>query len=151
VETADTREFDRLEALKRTVAPPVQQPQGPSPVVSEYVAKNEWAKNPALWHEAATAVEIALRSGKQFRDDADQVAFAEGVMRQKYPHLFQAAPQVPKTSRVDGGGLAGGIGGQTGFDKLPSDAKSAFKRMVAQGLFTDDAKGRAQYLEDYNA
>jgi hypothetical protein len=151
VEMADTREFDRLEALKRNVAPPTPAEPEQDPVVKEYVTKNEWAQDVALRAEGAQAIDAAQRSGMRFNGYGEQLAYAESVMKRKYPHLFQApALNVPKTARVDGGGLAGGIGGQSGFDKLPSDAKTAFKRMVAQNLFTDDAKGRAQYLEDYN-
>jgi hypothetical protein len=154
VETADVQRFEQLEREKLTLAPPVtvEAPTPPTtdPVVQEYIDKNEWTKDPALRFEGAQAIEVALRQGRQFRDYGEQLQYAEGVMRRKYPHMFQAPTPPARATRVDGGGL--GIGGsKTGFDALPSEAKSAFKRFVAQGVFEDSPAGRKQYVEDYNA
>jgi hypothetical protein len=156
VETADVQRFEQLEREKLTLAPPARMdapsPPPADPVVQDYIEKNEWAKDPALRFEGAQAIEVALRQGRQFRDYGEQLQYAETVMRRKYPHMFQAAPPAAasRTTRVDGGGL--GIGGaKSGFDALPTEAKSAFKRFVAQGVFEDSPAGRKQYVEDYNA
>jgi hypothetical protein len=63
-----------------------------------------------------------------------------------------APPAAARASRVDGGGLGGAapLGGGS-FDKLPSEARAAFKKFVAQGIFADTAADRARYVEDYNA
>lgn len=154
VETADVQEYERIEAQKRALPPPPVAPQANVPqinqaAVEDYIARNDWAKDPALRMEGAQAIDVAMKSGMRFRDESEQLQYAEGVMRRKYPHMFQAAQ--PPRQRVDAGGLAGGAIGAGKFDKLPNEAKAAFRKMVAQGLFTDDAKGRAQYLEDYDA
>jgi hypothetical protein len=153
VEVADVAEYQRLEKQKSDIhaqaAQVVARPQVNQAVVEDYVSKNDWAKDPALRMEGAAAIDAALRAGRQFRDERDQLQYAESVMRMKYPHVFQ--PPAPPRQRVDGGGLAGGAASASSdFDKLPSDARQAFKRMVNQGLFTDDAKGRSQYAKDYN-
>jgi hypothetical protein len=74
-------------------------------------------------------------------------------MKRRYPHLFTAAAPAPsRASRVDGGGLGGAALGNSGaFEKLPAEARSAFKKFVAQGIFADTAADRARYVEDYNA
>ncbi len=154
VETADVQEFDRVQAEKRAMTPPpVVQPPAPpqinQAVVQDYIARNDWAKDPALRTEGALAIDAAMKSGTIFRDEAEQLEYAEGVMRRKYPHMFQSAQ--PPRQRVDAGGLAGGSVGRSDFDKLPPEAKVAFQRAVARGDFTNDAKGKAQYLEYYNA
>jgi hypothetical protein len=160
VETADVAAFDALEKQKRTMQAPQfepgpEQPQGPSPVVAEYAEKNDWVKDPALRMEGAQAIDIAMKSGMQFRDDAEQLAYAESVMKRKYPHMFQApapAPVAPSgPAKVDGGGLAGGSPLRSGaFTKLPPEAHAAFKKDVERGLFTNDEKGRNEYARLYN-
>ena len=153
VETADVQEYERIEAQKRALQPPAPvQPNVPQinqAAVQDYIARNDWAKDPTLRTEGALAIDAAMKTGVRFRDETEQLQYAESVMRRKYPHMFQAAQ--PPRQRVDAGGLAGGAVGAGKFDKLPNEAKAAFRKMVAQGLFTDDAKGRAQYLEDYDA
>ena len=157
VEVADVQAFERLEKQKQQLTPPpVAEPAQPTvpPVVKDYIDRNDWAKDPVFRMEGAQAIDIALRSGRQFRDEAEQLEYAESVMKRRYPHMFtQASPAVPpRASRVDGGGIAGGaapIGGA--FDKLPAEARQAFKKFVAQGIFADTPEGRKQYMEDYNA
>ncbi len=160
LETADTAEYDRLQSIRAKMAPPEmpqqQAPAAPDVSVKEYVEKNEWAKNPLLWNEAAQAVDWALKTGRTFATAQDQITFAEGVMKQKYPHMFQAhqhaaAPRpAPRPAPVESGGLAGGNGGGDGFAKLPADARTAFANMVKRGDFQDNAEGRKQFVEFYN-
>jgi hypothetical protein len=159
IETADVAAFDQLEKQKRMMQPPPeyqveQQPQV-SPIVSEYMEKNEWVKDPALRMEGAVAIDVAMKSGMQFPNEAAQLEYAESVMKRKYPHMFQAAtPVTHKPSgpaKVDGGGLAGGSPVRaSAFAKLPPEAHAAFKKDVDRGLFTNDEKGRNEYARLYN-
>lgn len=161
IETADVAAFDALEKQKRGMSAPqdysepVQQ-AGPSPVVVEYAAKNDWVNDPALRTEGAIAIDSAMKSGRVFRDDAEQIEYAESVMRRKYPHMFQSPAPVqqqsqPAAAKVDGGGLAsGGPFKTSAFSKLPSDAVSAFNKGVSDGLFTNDEKGKAEFARLYN-
>lgn len=157
VSMADTAAYDAIERQKAAMRPPepveTPKPAGPSPDVAAYVSSNEWAQDPALLAEGAQAIEYARMSGRVFASDMDQVKYAESVMRRKYPHLF-AAPATqtaaPTASRVDGGGLGGASRGSA-FTSLPPEAKGAFKKFVAQGIFADTEADRKRYADDYNA
>lgn len=154
VEEADTDAYTALEQRERMMAqqyaqmmqqPP--QPQGPPPEVASYVQANEWAKDPALWEEAAQAIDYNPEIQK--KPASEQLAYAESVMRRKYPHLFEQPKQRPQRQMVDSGGLAGGQR-KSEFDKLPAEAKQQFKRFVEKGLFTDDTAGKKEYVDAYN-
>jgi len=155
VETKDVQAFDALAERRAQLErqAPVAAPPGPVPAVAEYRQKHEWAQDPALWMEAAQAVDLAARAGHVLRNPEEQLAYAESVMKRKYPHLFQPATPAPAPARpspVDPGGIAGGSRGPS-LAALPAEARAAFSKFVKDGLFTDDAKGRAAYLEMYNA
>jgi len=162
VETADVAAFDTLERQKRAMQPPpdYQAPQEEpkvSPVVAEYMQKNDWVKDPTLRMEGAMAIDVAMKSGTQFPNEAAQLEYAESVMKRKYPHMFQPppAPVTHKPSgpaKVDGGGLAGGSSPMrsSGFAKLPPEAHAAFRKDVERGLFTNDDRGRNEYARLYN-
>ena len=154
VEEADTDAYTALEQRERMMAqqllqmqqqPP--QPQGPPPEVVKYIETNDWAKDPALWEEAAQAIDYNPEVQK--KSAAEQLAYAESVMRRKYPHMFEQSKTRPQRQMVDGGGLAGGQR-KSEFDKLPAEAKQQFKRFVKEGLFTDDAAGKKEYVDAYN-
>jgi hypothetical protein len=160
VETADVAQYERLQRQKDSLRPPQfdAAPVAPqaSPVVAEYEAKNEWVKDPVLRMEGAQAIDLAMRSGTRFADEAAQLQYAEGVMRRKYPHMFQPA-QAAQTAptgpaRVDSGGLAAGgaFGKASAFAKLPPEAQAQFRKDAERGLFSNDEKGRARYAELYN-
>lgn len=155
VETADVARYGALERQEAQLrAPePVEAPRGPDPtVIAEYEARNEWVRDPALRREGEIAIDAAHRMGMALPDTASQLAYAESVMKRKYPHMFaakDAAPRAAPVNRVDGGGLGIGAGRVDTFAKLPSEAQAQFKRFVAQGLFTNDEAGRKQYADDY--
>jgi hypothetical protein len=155
---ADTDAYDRLEQEKARLAPPRQEQQDPEPpqadpYVSQYRSSEggKWLDNPIL-----------LETGKKLidanpailqRPAQEQVAYAEAELRRMYPTYFPSgngAQKPQRAQRVDGGGLAAQLGGGTGFEKLPPDAKTQFKRFVKEGLFTDDERGRKAYTNDYN-
>lgn len=159
VRTSDEAAFDRLEkdraALVRQAVETTQAPQASSPPVEveNYRKANEWTQNPLIWDEAVKSVDMALRAGRQFANEKDQIAFAESVIRQKYPHMFKAeAPaQTARPARqvVDGGGMAA-TRSSGGFNSLPADAKAQFARFAKDGLFQDNEAGRKAYYEEYN-
>lgn len=156
-EAGDVASYDKLAAAQATivrepVAPVVAPP--PSAHVDEYRRANAWTENPLIWREAVDAVDFALKSGKHFQSEADQIKYAETVILQKYPHLAPKAPD-PVSARpsrpaaVEAGGLAS-ASRNSGFSSLPSEARAAFARFAREGIFTDDEKGRAAYMEAYN-
>jgi hypothetical protein len=154
VEAKDVQTFDRLEQHKAQLRQqPVAPPPEPVPEVVEYRRQREWTQDPALWAEAAQAVQYALEAGTRFQSPADQLTYAEGHMKRKYPHLFQPAQaSAPaRQSPVDPGGLSGGRSQSGGFGSLPADARAAFGKFVKDGLFADDDKGRKAYVEFYHA
>ena len=155
---ADTATYDQLEREKRQMAQQAQpQQQAPQvdPYVQQYMGKPEgaWLANPILQQHGAALIEAnpAIKA----QPAAQQVAYAEGELRKLFPGAFAApepAQQQPAQrapARVEGGGLAGGIGRAGAFDKLPADARAQFKREVEDGVFTDDAKGREAYAREY--
>ena len=151
---ADTQRFDALEKQKSQLRPPAPVWQEPAPtpaqdpVISDYIAKNDWAQDDALREEGARAIDAAQRSGRQFNGYGEQLAYAESVMKRKYPHMFQAAePTRPTQSRVDGGGLGGSSRRAKGGDDLPADVRAIGKEFVAEGVF----KSLDDYAKSYFA
>jgi len=151
VEVADAEAFDRIERQKRQLTVP--QPAVAAPTeVAEYQRQNEWTQNPLLWQEAIQAVNLGLQAGA-VSDVASQIAYADRLMRQKYPHLFQK-PEAPKPvtrpAAVDPGGLAARPA-SNGFNALPQEARAAFARFAREGLYPDTEQGRRDFMEIYNA
>ena len=156
---ADPDRYDALERQKANLqAPvaPVQQEQPVSQKVADYRQANEWAQNPLIWGEMVAVVQHGLDNGHRFTSDADQIAYAERHIFQKYPHLAPKKDEPPRPVRpspVETGGLAGGRT-KDGFSSLPADAKAAFDRFwksgdIYAGMTIEQA--RASYVEDYNA
>tara|TARA_R110002126_G_scaffold73946_3_gene184551 strand:- start:3821 stop:4678 length:858 start_codon:yes stop_codon:yes gene_type:complete len=154
---ADTDAYDRLEQEKSRLAPPrqEQQPEQPQadPYVSEYRASEggKWLDDAYLLNQGKQIIDANPDIMK--RPAQEQVAYAESKLRMLYPQMFASgkpAPKPQRAQRVDGGGLAAQLGGGTGFEKLPPDAKTQFKRFVKEGLFSDDEQGRKAYTNDYN-
>lgn len=158
VAAGDVNSFDQLAAAREQIErrPPVPV-SSPAPVVEEYRRANAWTENPLIWGEAVAAVDHALKTGHQFASEADQIKFAEAAIYQKYPHLApkpaaptdNPAPRPARPAPVESGGLAPTQRGNGGFNALPPEARAAFARFAAEGVFTNDDKGRAAYLEAY--
>lgn len=154
VELGDTEAYDKLEkqasdivSLAREPAAPPPQAE-PSPVVAEYVQKNEWAKNPLIWDTAIKLVDS--NPAMQMATPEQQLAYAEGEVRKMYPAYFEKPiDMIPAPARVTAGGL--GAPAKSGFAKLPQEAQAAFSRFVAEGLFEDNEKGRKEFLDDYES
>lgn len=158
VDTADRERYDALEKQKTTLARPPELPAvppEPSPVareVDEYGKENTWVNNPILRDAGARLIDA---NGWANRPPREQLQLAEAEVRKLYPGAFPAAtptPAVARTTiqRVDGGGLGGGAKGGA-FTALPGEAKTAFKRFVEQGIFTDTEADRKRYADDYNS
>lgn len=145
VELGDVDKFRALEKERDGLTQP-QQPQAqPLP--------------PGMTDQDAQLVSAWLTLNPDFAQspDADRLFFQELAhmpvrdrMREIETRLRQPAPaqQRPAASRVDGGGVRM-VQKKAGFDTLPSEAKAAFQKFAAQGLFTDDAAGRAAYYKEY--
>jgi hypothetical protein len=157
VETGDTDTYKQLDAQQRQLGQTMQeprQPEGPpqpsaqdKAIVDKFRAENAWAQDPVIWD---VAVRGTVKPGNETKSVAELLVEAEQAARSYFPHKFETPKPPQRGARVDGGGLAGGSK-KGAFASLPADAKSAYKRFVSQGLFTDDDKGREQYAAEYNA
>jgi hypothetical protein len=146
VQSADEDAYKALDEREKALSAPEPQVD---PFVQDYASKNEWTQNPLLVKQAYEMIE--LNPDMRRRSAQDQFEYAEKNLRRMYPGMF-SEPEKPKPaqSRVDGGGMVAGARTDP-FTALPEDAKRQFRKFVDEGLFKDDAKGRKQYAEDYNA
>lgn len=151
VQSQDVTKFEALERREQQVRDQqaVQPQAAPAldPAVAEYREKNEWARDPVMWTEMAQSVEIALRSGMSM-SPADQLAYAEGVMRRKYPHMFQTQAPAPATQRVDSGGLGGGFRRGKSAADLPADVRAVAQDFVKEGVFKSMDEYAAAYFSE---
>jgi hypothetical protein len=155
VETADRGRFEALEKQKSSLEPPPEFKPAPvapepPPELAEYVQKNEWVKNPILREAGRQLIDAA---GMATRPALEQLQYAEQEVRKLYPAAFAPVgqpvqPARPSVQRVDGGGL-GGSARASAFAALPPEAKSAFLRGVAQGIFQDNEADKKRYADDY--
>jgi len=146
VEEGDTEAYKAAEEQRERLQQPSQQ-TGPDPVVADYRASNEWAQDPALWGEAAMAVNYMPNLGSV--TPAEQLEFAEATMKRRYPHLFAAQEPAPKPAapaRVDSGGLGFGQP-KKGFHNLPADAQKVAREMVEDGIFKSVEDYAKAYME----
>ncbi|WP_290688539.1 hypothetical protein [Haematobacter sp. UBA3484] len=139
VENGDVAAYEAAERQRQQIHPPRQEQRGPASEIVEYRQKNEWAQDPALWDEAARAVNFMPNLDRA--TPAEQMAYAEATMKRRYPHMFQQEqPQQRAPSRVDGGGLGGGVRRDTkGWDSLPVEAKAMGREFIAEGTFKTEA------------
>lgn len=155
VEIGDTDAYDKIEAerahLLKTAPqePPAapEQPPGPDPEVAAYRQNNAWAQNPIIWREAAEAVNY-MPGLSTATPVAEQLKYAEQVIKQKYPHLFNTDDRPAPKQRVEAGGLASSAR-KSAFDKIPAEAKSQFKNFVEMGIYKDTKEDRETYANEY--
>ena len=146
VETADVEAFREAEAEQQRLlraAPAPQRPQ-PDPMLNEFA----WTKDQELVNVGAQMIEYAPHI--KALPPRKQVEWVEKQLRDIYPDRFTPAPQPQTqqhtTSKVDGGGLAGGGARAKGVDDLPPDAKAAGREFVQRGVF----KSMADYAKAYH-
>lgn len=152
----DLERYDQLSATEARLERPKAEAPAPAapvdPLGDDVKAKHAWINDPYLRKRGAELVDEAFGRGElpPTASPQEQVAFVEGRLRTYYPHLFQTEQKAPaKASPVDGGGIASAR--RSGFSALPQDAKDAFKRLVAQGVFKDTDEDRKFYHDEYNA
>lgn len=127
---------------------PTQGPRAPAPddlaFMEKYRAENEWTKHPGLMAEGAQYINMAAEGGRSFSNWQEQVEYAEGLLKQKYPHVFQVP--APAVSRVESGGMAPARRpAGRGADDLPPEAKRVGQEYVSEGIY----KNLAEYAKDY--
>ena len=153
VSEADTDRFDDLEKRKRELSKSDVAPQdGPHEYVAEYAKTNKWVNDPALRSIGAQLIDGAGMRGAPVEA---QIRFAEQEIKRLYPHMFEAPKtETPKPKpapqRVDAGGLGGGTKASP-FSKLPPEARTAFNRFVAEGIFENTEADKKRYADDYDA
>lgn len=147
VELGDVDKFRALEKERDGLAQPAPQPQGQQ-------------LPPGMTGEDVQVVNAWLTLNPEFAQspDADRLFFSELAhmpvrdrIREIETRLRDPKPaqqQRPAAARVDGGGVRM-VQKKSGFDTLPAEAKAAFQKFAAQGLFSDDAAGRAAYFKEY--
>lgn len=162
VEEADTETWDALERQKADLQKNAPQPEAPQqqadPYLTEYrqTEQGAWTNNPVLMKTGVDLINAnPVVNGVPImaQDAKAQVAYAEQELRKMYPAYFPSAAKPKPRQNVDAGGLASGApsAGRSAFEKLPSDAKQAFKRFVERGVYEDSKKDREDYANEYNA
>lgn len=151
-EALDRREKALIETAREIDAPLTDEvkkaPQTVDPYIQSYAATDQgaWLKNPVLTEAGAR---IVAAGGLNAATTEAQVRYAEAELRKLYPTYFTSEKATPVKQRVDAGGLGGGAARQTGFSKLPADAKSTFANFVKEGLFKDTDADRKAYADEY--
>lgn len=148
----DLERYDQLSAQERGLEKPKVEAEAPAapedPITPEIREKHKWVSDPFLASQGYQLVEAGLRSGELTKTStaAEQVAYAETRLKSYFPHMFPSEAK-PKPSPVEGGSIASTK--KSGFGSLPAEAKQAFSRMVAQGVFKDNDEDRKFYYDEY--
>lgn len=152
VEVGDIDAYKALE--KREEAVRSQAPDAKSDAVPDNhrAAIEQWSVNkpwfkadPIKTNAAAIIYGQAQQSG--LTDPSAILAYVDREMSKQFADL---APKV-QVETVEAGLTFGSGSVASPFEKLPKDAKEAFRRFVEKGVFKDTKEDRAQYAEDYNA
>lgn len=154
VETGDIdayKALDKQEDKLREAAPdaPKQSavPDNHRTAIESWSVDKPWFKSdPVKTQAAALLYGQAQQNG--LTDPAAILAFVDREMATQFVDL---RPKVAQVESVEAGLTFGGGSSSSPFEKLPKDAKDAFRRFVEKGVFKDTKEDRAQYAEDYNA
>lgn len=148
LEAVETADKDRYQALEKREAELMK--EAPKDEDPHAKAAGEWVKSQDWWNKdkikTAAAVVLhneALASG--ITDPAKALKFVEDGLAERFSPKPEPKPE--------GGTVIGGLtlgGSADPFDKLPREAKEAFRRFVQKGTFKDTKEDRAQYVEFYN-
>lgn len=156
VETGDVDAFKALEAREDAVRKQLQQPEAPKQdavprdhiaAIEQWSVGKQWFKADKVKTQAAVVLyDEAQRSGL-----TDPKAILDYVDREMATQFADLRPKAPAPETVEAGLTFGGGSQASAFEKLPKDAKDAFRRFVERGVFKDTKEDRATYAEDYNA
>lgn len=155
-EEGDLEAYDKWNAAEQRLErprPEAVEPVAPQdPITPDLREKHKWVTDPYLRHQGAQLVDQGFRSGELPKGASaqEQAEYAETRLKSYFPHIFNPPKKdPPKPSPVEAGGVAQAARG--GFASLPKEAKDAFKRLVAQGVFKDTDEDRKFYHDEYNA
>ncbi len=154
VETGDVDAYKALEKREEAVVKQMEPEQAAGGVPPDHRAAIEnwsvdkpWFKaDPIKTNAAAIIYGQAQQSG--LTDPKAILAYVDREMAKQFADL---APKQPQAALVEGGLSMGGGAQASAFEKLPKDAKDAFRRFVEKGVFRDTKEHRATYAEDYDA
>lgn len=151
VEEADTEAFDKLEERRGKIAPPDDEPEvDAAHDLTPFVKDHAWLNDPVLKNQGGLLVQQALDRGEvKPHDTAAQVAYAAEKLATYYPHMFGGQPKPKPAASPVAGDVIAPSRKKTGFDSLPSDAKSAFASQVKQGIFADNAEDKEFFYNEY--
>lgn len=154
VEVGDVDAYKALEAREEAVrkqmpAPEAQQsavPDNHRAAIEQWSVGKDWFKKDPVMTQAA-AVLYGQAQAEGLTDPGAILAKVDAEMAKRFTQLAKAAP----VETVEAGLTFGGGSASSPFEKLPKDAKDAFRRFVEKGVFKDTKEDRAIYAEDYNA
>lgn len=155
VEVGDTDTFKALDRREDQIRAGMQDQAKPSAVpdnhrtaIEAWSQEKPWFKADPIKTQAAVIL-YGQASQRGMSDPAAILAFVDSEMGKQFADM---APKRPASESVEAGLTFGAGPSQTGgFEKLPKDAKDAFRRFVDKGVFKDTKEDRLQYAEDYNA
>jgi hypothetical protein len=154
VEIGDVDAYKALETREETVrkqapdAAPTEPavPDNHRAAIEKWSVGNDWfKKDPVMTQAAAMLYGQAQQDG--LTDPGAILARVDAEMAKRFTGLAKATP----VESVEGGLTFGSGSVSSPFEKLPKDAKDAFRRFVEKGVFKDSKEDRAIYAEDYNA
>lgn len=154
VEVGDIEAYKAADAREEVLRKQAPDAPKPDPVPQDHrVAIEQWSVNkpwfkadPIKTNAAAIIYGQAQQSG--LTDPQAILAYVDREMAKQFADL---APKAPPVETVEAGLTFGSASQSSPFEKLPKDAKDAFRRFVEKGVFKDTKEDRAQYAEDYNA
>ena len=140
---------------KETDQPAHQRDPEKEKIAQGWVSKQDWWDRDQVLTKAATEYHQALMRSDPHLTLEDNLAETEKYLQWKYPNRLPqtsrpAPQQQPHAPGVEGGGRQpAGVGRARGWNDLPPEAKTAATKYIEQGLYTNDAKGRAEYASEY--
>ncbi len=153
VEVGDVDKFKALDAREETVrrnmpaeAPADAVPADHRAAIEKWSVGKDWFKKDPVMTQAA-AVLYGQAQADGLTDPSAILAKVDAEMAKRFTQLARPAP----VETVEAGLTFGSSVASSPFEKLPKDAKDAFRRFVEKGVFKDTKEDRAQYAEDYNA
>lgn len=141
------KQEDKLREAAPEAAKPSAVPDDHRSAIEQWSVDKAWFKaDPIKTQAAAIIYGQAQQNG--LTDPKAILAYVDREMSKQFADL---APKAPKAEAVEGGLTFGSSSVASPFEKLPADAKAAFRRFVEKGVFKDTKEDRATYAEDYNA